>query len=164
MISFPFTINQIGKYNIYRYEQRFFSHLYTILVDHVVEDGNPLIYNKLYLLTGQTGNDINLKVMELTKDWNCHKTKDIVICDRNLINSPKAGFYIIRQKDRDSLLHLPIQFRYVYKILWNRDTANVPELQQVRTTEWFTENDWELTEKLYYESLLWASYKVEYKT
>ena len=107
----PFTIKQVlYDCNIYRYEQRFFSELY-IKLEFYKKSRDQRIHNQLCFLAGLVRDDTSIRIMQLTEDWNCHKTKDIVLCDREFNQRPYNAFYIIKKEDEEKLLGKNIQFK-----------------------------------------------------
>ena len=96
----PFTIKQISNRNIYRYEQRFFSVLYTKLKFY---EKSSHIHHRLCFLAG-IKDDSSIIIMQLTEDWYCHKAEDIVLCTKEFYQKPYNAFYIIKKKDEGIFL------------------------------------------------------------
>ena len=143
----PYTSYKlVDKFNIYRYESRFVSNLYHIVVDYPLITGS-LHFNKFYGITNHYTNQREMLIYELTKDWDFHKAKSMAVCcPKSSHSGPYPPFYIIPQKHIHAIMDTPLEYKYYYKKRWNFETNELYEIQKIETSEWLNQLEFEYFE------------------
>lgn len=164
----PFSTHTIlNRHVVFKYDQRFFSYLYTKLDEYIVV--NPIVESEILLMAGLFDSELSLKIMQLKENWNYHRKNDLLICNIENKRNPNTSFYILKYEDVTKILKLHLQYRFSYNSSINFNAYNREDFKvNDEVSEWFSVKDKDhdnliIWWRLFSEAPYWNNSRVEYR-